>query len=106
MAIDRVRHRDRLRRGVEMCDDLMTEQVEIDPGLGAAPLGAAQHATVKGTRGGDVVDGKGEVERAELHERAINRFRHLRHPGSLDKARDRLVPGSIVPHTKRPRRLR
>ena len=67
VAVDRILDRDRLRGGIEMRDDLMPEQVEIDPRVAAAPFRAAERAAVESTRGSEVVDGKGEVKRAEGH---------------------------------------
>ena len=67
MSVDRVRDRKRLGRRIEMRDDLVAEQVEIDPVIGAAPLRATEHATVKGARGGEIVDREGEMEWAKCH---------------------------------------
>ena len=49
-----------------MRDDLMPEQVEVYPGIGAAPLRATERAAVKGACRGEIVDGKGEIERYEF----------------------------------------
>ncbi len=51
----------RFRRKVG--DDLMTVEVEIDPMVGASTFGAAKQIAVEATSGGEVVDGKGEMER-------------------------------------------
>ena len=48
-----------------MGDDLVAEEIEIDPAVGAASFPAAEHAAVEGARGGKIVDREGEVERAE-----------------------------------------
>ena len=69
MAVDRIRDRDRFRGGIEVRDDLMPEQVEIDPRVGAAPFGAAERAAVESARGGEVVDRESEVERTEHDDR-------------------------------------
>jgi hypothetical protein len=39
MAVDRIADRDRLRAGIEMRDDLVAEQVEIDPASALRPSG-------------------------------------------------------------------
>ncbi len=65
MAIHRIGDRHGLCCGVKMGDDLMPEQVEINPLRGTAPLRTAQYATVKGACGGKIVNGKGEVEWAD-----------------------------------------
>ena len=53
--------------GREMGDDLMAEQVEIDPMVGAAPFGAAEQPSVEAARGTEVVDRKGKMERRQAH---------------------------------------
>ena len=55
-----------------MSDDLVSEKIEIDPALGAPPLRAAEHITVKVPGSGKVVDGKGKVEWRDGHERAMS----------------------------------
>jgi len=45
-----------------MGNDLMAEEVEIDPSLGAAGLLAAEHAAIKFPGGSQVVDWKCEVK--------------------------------------------
>ncbi len=55
------------RAGREVGDDLMAEQVEIDPfALRRAPFGASQHLAVEPLCGVQVVDGKGDVEGRQL----------------------------------------
>jgi hypothetical protein len=54
------------RSGLVMGDDLVAEEVEIDPVVGAAALRAAQDGAVKVAGGGEVVDREGDVERADL----------------------------------------
>ncbi len=56
-----------MRLRSEMRDDLVPEEIEIHPVIRAAALGTAQQLAVKGTRGGNVVDRKGEVERGQGH---------------------------------------
>jgi hypothetical protein len=58
MAVHVVRDCKRLRRRIEMRHDLVAEQVEVDPMIGRAPLGAAKHAAVKGSRRRQVMDRK------------------------------------------------
>ncbi len=85
MAIDRVLDRDRLGRRIEMRDDLMPEQVEVDPVIARPPLGTAQHLAIEMAGGGQVVDRKGKVERTQGHGRKLGwrgeffyiRFREL-----------------------------
>ena len=48
-----------------MGDDLVAEEVEVDPVVGAAALRAAQNGAVKVACGGEVVDGEGDVKGAE-----------------------------------------
>ena len=60
-----------------MGDDLVAEQVEVDPAVGTAPLGAAEHAAIKGSGGAKIVDGKGEVEWAQRHAPLLERL-HVR----------------------------
>ena len=48
-------------------DDLMSEEIEVDPMLRAAPLGAPENGAVEVARSLDVVHGKGDVKRAQLH---------------------------------------
>ena len=64
MTVDRVGGRDRLRGGVKVRDDLMAEQVEVDPLRRRAPLGAAEQRALNAARGGKVVDREGEMEGA------------------------------------------
>ena len=53
-----------------MGDDLMAEQVEVDPPIAAAPLATAQHFTVEVPRGLKIVDWKGQMKGRELAQRA------------------------------------
>jgi hypothetical protein len=70
MAVDRILHRDRLCGGVEMRDDLMPEQVEVDPVIARTPLGTAKNLAIEMAGGGQVVDRKGEVEGRRVMEEA------------------------------------
>ncbi len=63
-AVDGIRHALLHPVGREMRDDLVSEQVEVDPMIGAAPLGAAEQLTIEVTSRGEVVDREGEVEGA------------------------------------------
>ena len=45
-----------------MGDDLVAEEIEVDPVGGAAPLRAAEQPAVEGARGVEIVDREGEVE--------------------------------------------
>ena len=45
-----------------MGHDLVAEEVEIDPVLAAASLGASEQPAVERAGGFEVVDGEGEVE--------------------------------------------
>ena len=57
----RVRAAATLRR-IEMGDDLVAEEIEIDPAFGMAPLRAAEHAAVESAGRLQIVDREGEVE--------------------------------------------
>jgi len=66
MAIDRVMVLDRRAgAGLVVGDDLMAEEIEVDPLGGAAALRAAKSLAVEGAGGGEVVDGEGDVEWSE-----------------------------------------
>ena len=51
--------------GLEVRDDLVAEEIEVDPLGGAAALGTVQYGAVEGAGGFEVVDGKGDVKRGE-----------------------------------------
>ena len=55
----------------EMRDDLVAEQVEIDPMIGATSLRTTEELTIKMARRRKVVDWEGEVEGPECHTGAI-----------------------------------
>jgi len=42
-------------------------KIEIDPMIGAAPLGAADQFAIEAPRGREVIDREGEVERRQRH---------------------------------------
>jgi hypothetical protein len=46
-----------------MRHDLMAEQIEIDPGIGTAPLWTAKHGTIKLPCRLDIIHWKGNMER-------------------------------------------
>jgi hypothetical protein len=48
--------------GLVVGDDLVAEEVEVDPVVGAAALGTAQDGAVEVAGGGEIVNGKGDVE--------------------------------------------
>src|SRR4051812_10717759 len=52
-----------------MGDDLMAVEIEIDPMVGAAPLGAAKQLPIEVAGGGKIVDwgGEGEGRKAHFH---------------------------------------
>src|SRR3546814_6988855 len=54
----------------QMRDDLMAEEIEVDPFFRAPPLRAAEQPAIEGARGGEIVDGKGEVEGRQGHGRS------------------------------------
>ena len=70
LTIDRVGDPRLHALGRQVSDDLVAEQVEVDPVLGAASLTASEQLAVEATRGGEVVDGKGEVEGWQCHDGA------------------------------------
>jgi hypothetical protein len=51
--------------GLEVGDDLVAEEVEVDPVIGAAAFGTAENLAIKEAGGGEIVDGKGDVKGAE-----------------------------------------
>lgn len=54
---------------VQMTDDLVAEEVEIDPGLVTATFTAAKQSTIKGSGFSDITDLKREMKRSEWHRR-------------------------------------
>ncbi len=48
-----------------MRDDLVAEEIEIDPLLGAASLGTSENRTVKVPGGSEIIDRESEVKRAK-----------------------------------------
>jgi hypothetical protein len=75
VTVDRVVMVGRTRRG-EVSDDLMAEQVEVDPLVARATFGAAEQFAIEPARGGEVVDREGEVEGGERgHRTSIRRLR-------------------------------
>ncbi len=92
VPVDLVRDRNRLRRRVEMRDDLVAVEVEVDPLVARPPLGTAENVAVEAASGGEIMDRKGEVERAERHvvllhpvSVHVTRFAHNHHS---DERRD------------------
>jgi len=66
VAIDRIMVLDRRAgAGLVVGDDLMAEEIEVDPLGGAAALRTAKSLAVEGAGGGEVVDGEGDVEWCE-----------------------------------------
>ena len=53
--------------GFEVGYDLVAEEVEVDPFVGAAAFGAGQYFAVEAAGGGQVIDGEGYVEGSEGH---------------------------------------
>jgi hypothetical protein len=53
--------------GLQVGDDLVAEEIEVDPLGGAAAFGTAQSCSVEGAGGFEVVDGKGNVKGSEGH---------------------------------------
>ena len=68
MAVDGVvvAVRRRLGAGLMVRDDLVPEQIEVDPLVGTAALRAAEHRAVELPRGGEIVDREGDMKRREL----------------------------------------
>ena len=56
-----------LGTGLQMSDDLMAEEVEVDPLLGAAALRTAKRPAVERARSIEIVNGKCDVERGKWH---------------------------------------
>jgi hypothetical protein len=42
--------------------DLMAKQIEVDPVIGGAAYGAAQHGFIEATGGGQILNGEGDVK--------------------------------------------
>jgi hypothetical protein len=55
------------RAWLQVRDDLVAEEIEVDPLWGTATLRAAQCRSVEETRGVEVVNGKGDMKRSERH---------------------------------------
>ena len=60
-----------------MGDDLVPVEVEIDPLLGAPSLRAAEQLTIEATRGSEIVDRKGKMERRQAHPAALQAGRRF-----------------------------
>lgn len=84
---------DAARRG-EMRDDLVAEEVEIDPGFGRPPFGAAHQAAVEAAGRGKVIDGKGQMKRLKAHRATV---------ASTCRAR-KVLEGPLQPPEQRARR--
>src|SRR5262245_11428769 len=61
-----VMHTPRLRPGIEVCHELMAEEVEVDPLVRAPARRTAEQAAVETHRVGQVVDGNREMKRREI----------------------------------------
>jgi len=57
--------------GLEVGDDLVAEEVEVDPFGAAAAFGAAEGLAVEVAGCGEIVDGEGDVEGGEGHEQLL-----------------------------------
>src|SRR5690606_20764420 len=62
VAVDRVRRLGARMLGGEVRHDLMAVEIEVDPLVGAAPLGTPEQSAVEGTRRGEIVDREREME--------------------------------------------
>ncbi len=52
-----------------MRDDLMAEQIEVDPSIAATPLRTAQDRPIESSRGVEIVNGEGNMEwRKRVHD--------------------------------------
>ena len=51
----------------EMSNNLMSEEIEIDPVLRGPAFRTAKQATIKSPRGGKIIDRKGEMETGSRH---------------------------------------
>ena len=72
MAIDRI-GRDEFGGGRnKVGDDLVAEEVKVDPLAGRTAFGTPQHAAVKGAGGVQIIDRKGDVKGRQ----------HARHEGA------------------------
>jgi hypothetical protein len=52
---------------LEVRDDLVAEEIEVDPLCGAAAFGAAEGGSIECAGGVEVINGKGDVKRGERH---------------------------------------
>ena len=66
VAVDGVGRRRGGGAGFVVGYDLVAEEVEVDPDVGAATFGAAEDGAVEMAGGGEVVYGEGDVEGAEF----------------------------------------
>jgi hypothetical protein len=82
VAVHRIVVPARPHPGVEMGDDLVAEEIEIDPVFGASAFAAIEEIAVESAGGGEVVDGKSEMERRELGHGF--RFYVIPAPGGID----------------------
>ncbi len=57
----------RVAGNVQMCHQLVAEEIEVHPFGRAASLGTAQQLAVEAARGGEIGDGDGEVEGLQRH---------------------------------------
>ena len=71
----------------EVRDDLVAVEAEVDPVIGGAAFRAVEDGAVKMARGGEVVDGKGDVKGLDGHSSMIAR-RECRWPALLPDHRD------------------
>lgn len=56
-----------------MRDDLVPEEVEVDPVVGAAAFRAAEEIAVEVPSGSKVIDGEGDMKGGETHTTMIRR---------------------------------
>jgi hypothetical protein len=89
VAVNRVHHPITARPGLQVGNDLMAIEVEVDPGLGAPALWAAEQASVEGAGRREIVNREGEVEGGRGHRAKLprhsafekSRFDHCGVPG-------------------------
>ncbi len=50
-----------------VCNNLMSEQIEVDPVIGTSPLRTTENLSVEMTRCFEIVNGEGYVKRTKAH---------------------------------------
>src|SRR5690606_1638901 len=78
LSINRIGHRTRSHIFVQMCDNLMTKQVEINPGAAASTFFTSEQAAIELARRRQVVNRESQMERAQLSAQSSEPFYRAR----------------------------